>query len=214
MPPRQSESDKPDPLARFVNLPTDTELRETPTERLHELLAGIIGLSVEILAFGARVWRVLESREEDLSPYTQVIFKRIRQIACGALLPEVPIAFGLQSALFTRVSRLPPDEQRRLSAEGASVPVAVRDPKGAGWTHQNICVRNLEAAHLELVFDGQSVRNVEQQVAHLTQPLTEVEAPKGCRCRVDRANQKFYFGDVEIPLGDVCDALRRAKLKL
>lgn len=202
----------PEPIKPAIQFHTGAELEKMSNERLGRELSRIGELTVQVLEYGARVWKVLKDRGEDMSKYTDAVFTRIRQIAAATLSPQVPIVFGIQSALTSRLSRLPLEDQERLSAEGATVPLAVH-VKDHGWTHTNMPVRNLCRDHLAIVFDGDTVRTFEQQVACLTEPLPEVEAPS-CRCYADRTKDTLYYGDVEIPLGVVCDALRRAKLKL
>ncbi|WP_439624138.1 hypothetical protein [Gemmata sp.] len=197
-----------DPAAIEALLPQQGQIEQMTTEDLRQALDVSRRLSAKILTVAAMVWRELERRGEDMTPYLEdIAYRRVRDIAGGKLAPEAVMKFGTRTRLLDRIANLPPAEQKKL-AEGERVTVVERDPETKKLDERKLPVESLEKSQLNLLFaPSGEMRTPDQQRAVLTAtPLKHPEADKP-RGRVFIARGKLRT-DGEVEVQAVIAALR------
>lgn len=183
-------------------------LQGMTTEQLRGELARSLQLNAEQLLHLAAVWRVLESRGEDLSDLRTGMGVYLPMIASGRLDASVVVQFAGQSTLLRALSDVPVERQRAI-ASGEKLRVIALDKNGNPEPVE-VAAYALTAAQVRQVFAPGKLRDEQEQSAVLMQTTTrkrQARVAAGPRVRFDPATDHLVIGRTRISAGEVLAAL-------
>src|SRR5690606_32958090 len=183
-------------------------LNAMSTEQLRGELARSLQLNAGQLMHLAAVWRVLESRGEDLSDLRAGMGAYLPMIAAGRLDPNVVVQFAGQSTLLRALADIPLDRQKAIAA-GENLRVITLDKNGEPEPVE-MPAYALTAAQVRQVFAPGKLRDEKEQAAQLLQTTTrkrKARTAAGPRVRHDAATDQLVIGRTRISVGEVLAAL-------
>lgn len=182
-------------------------LEKMTAAELRTELAKELGLTAQKLMRCAAIWQALEQLGEDMSGIKDGFTFYLPHIAAGSVLPELVVAFARQPALLKRLSRLTPDDQRRM-VDGEPVPFVVKPGE-----LRMLPVRCLTSRQVKQVVGDGAIFTEREQIARLCDPPQKAKPGKAARvgrCRVDRMAGLIFIGRSFAPISDAVGALRTA----
>ena len=139
--------------ARIMSAADDVNLRAMSVTDLKTVFRDVsLNLAGSVL-LGSKIIAELERRGEDTASLRVNIFMHFRQIADGSLIPEMAVAFQSHPAHLKELSRLRPEEQRKVMQKKA---VAVLRHNGTTAEPVSVPLINLSFADLRRVVDTES----------------------------------------------------------
>ena len=197
-------------------LPTPEDLNNYSTQTLREELVKAVTMTARSIQYLATVWKELERRGEDLSDLRTGLASYLPLIAAGQLDAEVVVCFAGNKTLLQCISRLPIDDQRRLST-GGLLNVVIFDDAGKSNVTR-LPAHALTTTQARMVFDEGRIRGADEQrtiaearaFAKRTTTVrssgTIVADPKTGMLKVGRT--KLTSGDVMAALVELSEASR------
>lgn len=190
-------------------LPT-AQLEAMTTEELRQELAQSLQLNARQLLHLAAVWRVLESRGENLDELRRGMGAYLPLIASGRLAADAVVKFAGQATLLRALTDLSIDRQKAIAA-GESLRVITLDNNGEPKTVE-MPAYALTAAQVRQVFAPGKLRDEKEQAAQLLQSTTrkrKARTAAGPRVRHDTTTDQLVIGRTRISVGEVLAALVR-----
>ncbi len=137
-----------------------------------------------------------------------------KRVADGLIVPGVLERFGNSKVLLKRVSALDPKTQQML-ADGGRIKFVEITPSGE-TTHRMVDpLIHLKKSQLaDQVFDGDKIRNEEEQIAYLAQrrvATTTAKTESIGELRLDYERGGAYVGKYFVPQHDLVEAVRLLK---
>lgn len=189
-------------------LPT-ADLEAMTTEELRRELAQSLQLNARQLLHLAAVWRVLESRGEDLNDLRSGMGAYLPMIASGRLAANAVVKFAGQPTLLRAMLDLPLDQQQEI-VNDKPLPVLGLDTAGdTRVTH--LPAYSLTAAQVRQVFGPARIRDEREQEAVLVQTVTRKKAAPSAaprsRMRYDAQSDQLVVGRTRIAVASLFEAL-------
>lgn len=207
---------EPRPLANLPHREIDATanelciLSEMTTDQLRKELSRALDLTARNLMRLALIVRALEERGEDLSDLRLGLLTYLRQIAYGAVLPEVVVRFAESPTLIKAIAALPMPDQTRLAAGD---PVDLVVPRGEhGHDIRRADPLRMTVEQIRQVFAKGRIRDEAEQIL----VLEGVPANRSARNRykakvgsitVDRRNGGLVIGREFVAAAQVVEAL-------
>lgn len=192
-----------------------TQISEMDNAALLSELERVLAVTAETIAYLGQIWRELDRRGIDLTPYRQGMGQYLPLVASGQLAPDAIVKFSGKMMLLRAVQSLPVPEQTRLAA-GAKVDVVSLDPEGEIAIHQ-VEASSLTGDQIKILFDAGRIRSVEEQSNMLRSMMTirkrkKLPSARNYRISIDREKKSVRIGKMQIPASDLIAALKEAGL--
>lgn len=163
----------------------------------------------------AEIWRELQNRGEDMSPYREGIAIYIELIAHGRLRADFVVRYAGQKTLLNAISLLPVDQQDQV-LQSESVELVEPESQG-GFKVTEIKLSELPSRLIQQVFSETGLRSPDEQKKLLIRregrPRPKASLRKARKVKIDQESQVLIAGGlaVDLPkvltvLGDYLDA--------
>lgn len=179
------------------------DLRKSTEKQLLAGYAKGVALTLEGYLNAARNLLILEEKFEDKDFSHLPLYREIKRIAEGMLLPEVMIRYQLAHQVRHAVEQLPISEQARLVGDQPAV-LVLHEING-DWQERRVDPLELSPLQIRQVFHRGAIRTAAEQRSWLEElrerhrTKAEVREKIAEGLEVNRRKKMFYYGGVEIP---------------
>lgn len=149
------------------------DVKKLTTPQLWKAFREALAFTKQGLEKMAIYYAELQTRKEDLSGFTSPIFAYLPAIAAGKFDPELIVRFGSKPRLMTALSKIVPEDQRKVLASNGNV--VVRQPDGS---NANINILDLKSGEIDQVFGDGRMRNTAEQAKVIGKPAAPVISDK------------------------------------